>query len=114
MRPILVDQRVATHRGHIAYPTRKGKDVAIVVGSKTGRDKRTTASARLHHHRGIRYARHDAVTSHEVHLLRRRLAHVLRQQTTLRNHLQGRIPVQARIYLVQAMSQHAYGVHTIL
>ena len=107
-------QVVASLAVHIAYASRKGKDIAVVSLRYFGGDQSSTLGGTLHEDTGIRHARHNTVAPYEVDFISIGLGKQLREQSALTQHFHSRSTMARRIKVVQTMSQHTHCLISIV
>ena len=98
----------AACRGDVRGAPREREDLTAIVIRQLCRDERSSTQCALHDNGSIRQAGNDAVALHEVEFLNLSVAHELRQESTLIQHLNSGLAMQSRIDFVKAMREHAH------
>ena len=104
---IVANHLVATLAERHSHSARECKDVTSILLCNATSDEASTLDGALDEDGGIRHTCHNTVALAEIVGQGLRLTHILRQQSSLRQHLYRIFTVVRRIYLVQTVSQHS-------
>lgn len=81
----------------IVGATGKSADRTIVISCKVSGDQRPTFFCALNHQRNIGQTGHDAIAAHEISGEGAHTGHILREQTSVRQHLSRSVAMHGRI-----------------